>query len=135
MSISLIFIAILFLSLLLESTVIGFPLVLVFSIILFLNDESKKTLVYIFFASFLLDAVRAETVGASALFIFTVLLLMDFYKRNFEVRDMKLMLLMNAIATIAYAKVFGYEIVFVILCSLIMFFVLLLFGRPVFSMK
>ncbi|OGH11219.1 MAG: hypothetical protein A2857_02315 [Candidatus Levybacteria bacterium RIFCSPHIGHO2_01_FULL_36_15] len=109
-------------SVVLESTLISFPLFLILSIILFLLDNSVKTMFYIFFMSLILDSVHAERVGVSAIFIFTSFLLLNFYKKGFEITDLKAVVFVIFISSFLYSKVVGYNPGFIFSIAAVTFF-------------
>lgn len=111
-----------------ESVVIGIPLVVIVSIILYLVDESKKTLFFIFIAANILDSLKAEHFGLTSLFVFFTLLLLDVYKRNFEVRDVKPIILIMFASSFVYMQLFGYNFNIICLFILVALFTSILLG-------
>lgn len=129
MDIELILILTVFLCTILESTLFALPLTLICSILLFLVDDSKKNLLVIFLACFLLDAWKSEAVGLSALFVFVTLFLIDAYKRSFEVRDIKMIGGILIGSAIFYSFTFEYNLLFVFFFIVVLFILLTVFAR------
>lgn len=123
----------LFVSVLIESVFISFPLVIILSILLYLTDSSSKYLLYIFFISILLDVLRVEQLGLTSLFIFISLFLIDIYKRSFEVTDMKFITLITLLSTYLYAKIADYNFNIIFYGSIIILLTFFLLKRRLLS--
>lgn len=98
-----------------ESVLVSFPFVLLLLIILFLYEQDTATLVFAFVVSLLLDASRSWTFGATALFFFSVALLLVLYKRTFEAKEYVPMLLFTAFFVVIYAFLASYSIAFTVM--------------------
>ncbi|MFI5265487.1 MAG: hypothetical protein ACHQT7_01955, partial [Candidatus Levyibacteriota bacterium] len=70
MIVRLIFIILLFLSLFLETSVLAFPCVVLFSLLFFFFFDEIGTYMIIFVASLLLDSFMLRSLGFTALYLF-----------------------------------------------------------------
>ena len=103
-----ILIALLVLSLFIETTIFSFPFIFAFSILLYILFPDARTVFSVFAASLLIDVLKAAPPGVSALAIFITLLAIDLYRRVFEIKDYKIMLLIICAFSFAYAKFASY---------------------------
>ena len=100
----------LFLFVLLESTIISFPLVLVASVIAFVLFPEIKTLVVIFLAAFVLDSVRLHMIGITPLVIFAIIFILNFNREFFDIRDYVYLLAVVILGVIVYSHIMDYGI-------------------------
>lgn len=115
----------LLISVMLESSVAVFPLLFMVSILLFLIDDSKVLLFFIFVASLILDSLKIYTIGLSALSIFSMLLLFDLYKRNFEKQNTFILIFLTVILLLLFGNIAGYSFGLINLFMLIVYVVCL----------
>lgn len=106
--IKLILIVLTFLFLLIESSLFPFPFLLIFSIILYLIDDSKIMLVYIFLLGLILDSLHVARFGLTPFFVFATLFIINLYKDKFEIKDYRFVVLIAAVSSILYAAIAGY---------------------------
>ena len=112
------------LSLILETTFFSFPLVIIFSLFLFILFPSVGILITIFIAGLLLDSVKAGMLGETTLFLFLFFLILTVYQKVFNFKDSLTVILFIFLATIVYAYIFTYS---VNIFSYVLFFALLIF--------
>ena len=112
------------LSLILETTFFSFPLVIIFSLFLFILFPSVGILITIFIVGLLLDSVKAGILGATPLFLFLYFLLLTVYQKVFNFKDSLTVILFIFLATVVYAYIFTYS---VNIFSYVLFFALLIF--------
>lgn len=98
----------LFLALLIESTFSFFPLVLIFSYLLFFIWENFRVFLIIFIATFILDSLRVVNFGVTPLFLFTSLLVLLLYRKTFTLQDPRIIFALILIFGIIYSVIVGY---------------------------
>ncbi len=103
------FIAFLLLSLFLESTLIFFPFVFLTSLLFYIIYPDVRTVILTAFFGILTDIANVSIIGQTTLAILIAYLFIELYKRAFDTRDWRIILLMLFIATYFYASVFIYE--------------------------
>lgn len=96
--------------LLLEASIIPFPFVFIFSLLLLIYFRSHFTEVVVLSFALMLDVLRMHTIGITPLMIFSVLFLMDLYRYAFNTRDKKFILIILAVSSLIYAQMVRYEI-------------------------
>ncbi len=106
-------------SIVLESSLFSIPLFLISSIILFMFDSSIKILIYIFISSLLIDSVHVQNLGTSGLFVLSSLLLLSFYKKNFEIGDYKIIIFVIFFSAFLYSKTVDYNLGFIYVAAFI----------------
>lgn len=113
MSIKNFLLILLFLSLFFESNLFPFSFVVAFSIFLYILYPEKLVVISIFLASLALDAINANTVGITPLFIFLVLFLLEVLKNVFVVKDARILLGFVIFFSYIYAKfyMFGSQVI------------------------
>jgi len=101
----------------LESSLISFPLFLVTAVVLFLLtsfQEKELTLnlsvVAIFISSLILDSLRLQHLGLSALFTFTIFFIIHVYNKTFEIKDIKFSVFAIIGSVIIYSMIAGYNV-------------------------
>jgi len=112
MNVKVVFMVLALLGIMVESAVVSFPFVVLLLIVLFLYEADTSTVVFAFITSLLLDASRSFPFGATALFFFSVALLLVFYKRTFEVKEYFPMILFTAFFVLIYAVLASYSVAF-----------------------
>ena len=112
------------LSLILETTFFSFPLVVIFSLFLFILFPSVGILITIFIAGLFLDNVKAGMLGGTPLFLFLYFLFLTVYQKVFNFKDSLTVILFIFLATVVYAYIFTYS---VNIFSYVLFFALLIF--------
>ena len=110
-------------SLILETTIFSFPLVVIFSLFLFLLFPSIGVFVSIFMVGLLLDSIKAGMLGTTPLFLFLFFLILTVYQKVFNFKDSLTVLIFIFLATVVYAYIFAYSIN---IFSYLLFFALLL---------
>lgn len=100
----------LFLSLFLESTLIVFPVFLIISVLLFVLFPKIPVLVGVFLGSIILDILKVTTIGFTALFIFTIFLVLNIYIKSVDIKDFKVVLIITFISSIAYSYLSSYSV-------------------------
>ncbi len=98
-------------ALILETTFFTFPFIIIFCLLLYLLDNSAKSLIMIFFFSFALDALKISKLGITPLFIFSALFLLERYQKMFELKSINGTLLIIFSAGIIYSKISNYTII------------------------
>lgn len=102
-----------FLGVALESFFFPIPLVVLASVILFFYEKSARSLWWIFLASLLLDSMRASSFGATAVFIFMVIVFFLLYEKLFEMKGYYLVGVLSVMFLFLYAYLFSYEVVYI----------------------
>ncbi len=100
----------LFILVLVESTLVAFPLLLICSVITYLLFPGVRTLVVIFLAAFALDVIRMHHVGLTPLIIFAIIFILSFNDKIFDIRDYAYILGVVILGTIVYAIVMNYQL-------------------------
>lgn len=98
----------LILSIFIETTVFSFPFVFVLSLLLFIFFPEMRILFLIFFISLLMDVLKSSATGIYPLVIFSSFALIALYRKAFELKDYKVVLLILFLLTFAYAKFASY---------------------------
>lgn len=104
------FIFLLLISILFESTIFHFPFVLLFSILLFVIIPTLSSIFIIFFASFILDVVSLNHFGVAMIVILISLAFLHFYRRYYEVRDPFFLIFFIIISCIIFSLFASYSI-------------------------
>ena len=117
-------------SLILETTIFSFPLVVIFSLFLFILFPSIGVFVSIFMVGLLLDSIKAGMLGTTPLFLFLFFLILTVYQKVFNFKDTLTILIFIFLATVVYAYIFAYSIN---IFSYLLFFVLLLLSIRYFK--
>ncbi len=100
----------LILSLLFQTTLVSFPLYIIFSILLFILYPEWDMVLVIFLGALVLDMLQVVQLGSSAVFILVALLITSFAQKFFNTKDYKSVLAILFLATITYATIFSYSI-------------------------
>jgi|WetSurMetagenome_2_1015567.scaffolds.fasta_scaffold581908_2 cell shape-determining protein MreD len=91
-----------FLALLLESTVIHLPLILILLLILFVNNKSYNVFILAFFLGLLLDIMTVQRLGTSSLFFLVFLFLVYLYDRKYRIKTLPFVSIAAGIAAFLY---------------------------------
>ena len=100
---------ILFISLFFELTIIPLPIVFLVSIIFYVLYPSIRTIIFVMIAGLLLDILSVSVPGLTPLAALVSFLIIDLYKKAFEIRDWRVFLLILFISTYGYARIFSYS--------------------------
>ena len=110
MGIKIVLLSFLFLAVLLQTTIISFPLFIIFSIILYILYPEVDMILAIFIGSVILDILQLTPIGSTALFVISIFVLINITQKFFNTRDYKTILLIIFIASVLYAFIFSYGI-------------------------
>lgn len=105
-----ILIVLLFLMLVIESTFIAYPFVLVVSLFAITVFRSNRILIAIFTLTLLLDIVRVIPLGTTTLFVFAFALLSSFYQRSLHAADVLIFAGVIFVISIVYSIVTFYSV-------------------------
>lgn len=108
-------------SLLFETTVINFPFVFLFSVLYFVIFRKTESVFLIFVVTFILDSIKGGVLGATSLFVFCALFLLNSRFWAIDTHEAKFVFFYLLIATLLYSVVFSYGIAaipFIIIFSL-----------------
>lgn len=100
---------VLLVGLLLESTIINFPFVLIILLIGNIIWEDAAILVVGCLGGFLLDSIGFRLLGSSALFFLCMLLLIFLYRQKFEIKTLTFVVGMTALSSLVYTILFSYQ--------------------------
>lgn len=103
-----IFILLLFTSLMLESSILPFPLFIFVSLMYVLLKKSIAALFIVFFGGILLDALLMNDIGVSSLFLFTALMAFVFLERAFSFQGSIFTACLILAAVMLYGLLAGY---------------------------
>lgn len=98
-----------FVSLLIDSTLISFPLLFILCLLNYILYSDIKSLVTGFFVLTLLDILRVSQIGLMPAFFLVTCLLLNLYKKNFEIKDFKMVIFFLFVASISFAAIFNYS--------------------------
>ena len=107
-----IFIILLFLALLLETTIISFPLFLFVAVVYFVLCPKTQTLFVLLSGSLVLDSLTSGRFGSTSLFMFTVLIFLSIYQGVLDIKNYKMLLIALFVFSLIYAYVFSYTLNF-----------------------
>lgn len=99
---------ILFFSLFFESTILAFPLVLIFSVLLSILYPDYKTIILVFLCGVILDIIKVSQVGSTSTIILLSFLTLSLIKKGFEIKDYKTIILFLFASSFIYSKYFSY---------------------------
>ena len=105
-----IFIGILLLLLLIQSTLVSYPFTFILIFFLFMRHQSISTLLIVLVMSFILDSLRVIPVGTTAIFSFAVFFVLFLYNRSIELGEMIILFIAGFMATLVYCYVAKYPI-------------------------
>lgn len=95
-------------SLVIETTVITFPLVYITLLILYILYPDSLSVILGFIAGLVLDSLKLTPIGVSSIVIMTSFGLLELYSRFFELRDPKIAILGISISSFIFSKMFSY---------------------------
>lgn len=104
-----IFLLALFLSLFFELTIAPFPFIFLISFVFYVVYPAVRTIVFTILAGLLLDILTVSPIGQTPLAILISYLLLDLYKRAFEMKDWRIFLFILLAGTYAYARMLSYS--------------------------
>ncbi|HRN96075.1 MAG TPA: hypothetical protein PLD54_01375 [Candidatus Levybacteria bacterium] len=105
-----IFVSILLLLLLIESTLISYPFVFILIFLLFMRYQTISTLIIVLVVSIMLDALRVIPVGTTAIFSFAVFFVLFLYNRSIKLGEMILLFVAGFLTTLVYSYIAQYPI-------------------------
>lgn len=100
---------ILLFSLFLELTIIPFPITFLIVLLLYLLYPKTQNIIVAIIIGVILDILTVRTIGQAPLFILASFLIIDLYRKAFEIKDPQVLLVILGIATYIFAKVFSYS--------------------------
>jgi len=118
-------------SVVLETSIVSFPFVLITSIMYFLSDDSWFGLITIFFASIILDSLSVSMLGSHGVFIFITLLIMSIYKKNYNLSTIWPLVFFGYAASFIYLFIFSYP--FHLILFALSFFVFMIYSVHLIS--
>ncbi|MBI4091888.1 MAG: hypothetical protein HY427_01640 [Candidatus Levybacteria bacterium] len=92
-----------------ELTLIPFPVVFLISLVFYILYPEVRTVIFTTTAGLLLDILSVSIIGQTSLVILVSFLIIDIYKKAFEIRDWRASFVILFISTYIYAKIFSYE--------------------------
>lgn len=117
-----------FLAVILETTVINFPLVFLVASIPLLFVKKIPGYIAAFFLGFIIDAVRVSNFGMTPVFIFGTVIFIMLYEKYSGSKDIAVSSFIIAAMAFAYAYFLSYS-----LFLLVLFFMLLILGTILFT--
>ncbi len=120
MRIRLALIALLVLSLFLETSLFAFPFLFIFSMLLYVLYPEISTIFLVIFCSLVLDSLKLSQVGLSAVLIIFSFGVVEFLRKFFDFRDYKIILGLLFLGSIIFSIISVY--------SLNLLFYFLIFG-------
>jgi len=96
-------------ALFLEGTLVSLPLVFIFSLGLYILYPEEITLIFVFLAGAALDVMRFSTIGITPFVMVVCFIIINFYKRGFELNDYRVILFMLFVSSLIYASIFDYS--------------------------
>lgn len=120
---SILLIALCFLLLFIESSVISFPLVFVFSVVILSIFRNIKVSILVFVLGLFADSFKVVNFGITPIFIFLTYTLIFLYGKYFERNDIVAELAVLVFATVIYSFFLSFSLLNVCLLILILVFV------------
>lgn len=105
-----VFIAILLILLVIESTLIAYPFVFILLFLLFMRYQTIGTLVIVLVIGSMLDSLRVVPIGITPLFSFGLFFVLFLYNRSLHLGQLLLVFITCFFATIGYSYVAHYPI-------------------------
>lgn len=102
------FILLLIVSMIAESSLVSFPFFLIASIMYFLYDNSLQNMMIVFMSALALDVLVLSPIGSHALFIFITFFVMTLYKKSYESDTVWFLIIFGLLAILFYQVVFSY---------------------------
>src|SRR5579859_4109628 len=103
----------LFIALILESTITTMPLVLIILFCAIIVFRKSGVFVLSFFSGLILDSVTLQTLGKSSIFFLIFLTAALLYGRKFEVQSIPFVFLFSFLGSTMYLWYFGYQYIFI----------------------
>ena len=103
-----IIIAAIFVSLLFETTLISFPIVVTLCLLAYILYPETAVLIAAFAAGFLLDTLRLSPAGSTLVILAAVFVCIEAVKHSFDLKDWRAILLILFVASFIYASIFSY---------------------------
>lgn len=110
-----------FTSLSLETSIIAFPLILFFSIAAYIFNPSESIVLAAFTAGFFRDVLTLSPLGATPIIILVSFMAVEVIKREFDVSDHRLILVILFLASYIGALLFSYKPNIVLYAGLFLF--------------
>jgi hypothetical protein len=111
----------------LEGTILSLPLVFALSLLSYTLFSDESTLIVVFVAGFVLDILRIIPPGSTLIAMALSFLIIYFWRRLFETRDLRVALGIIFIFSFVYAKFFDYSV------NVLVYFSTFLFSAAVIS--
>lgn len=99
----------LFISLFIDSTLVSFPLVFILSVYLLMLFKKKRVYIIVFLTTLVLDALRVEPLGVSAIAVFATSFLISLYSRQLHAADIFFLTVFIFGASFIYGNFVGYS--------------------------
>lgn len=117
-----------------ESTIISLPLTLIALILFYVFSKDISVFFLAFFLGFFYDALHFYFLGTTSIFFLSMLLLMFFYERKFEVTTLPFFLFFSFMAVSTFliffsTQTFLIEVFLTTLIGILLYLVLIYFGR------
>ncbi len=96
-------------SLFFETTIIPFPLVFIISALAYILYPELIIVIVSFVAAFILDVIKLSPVGLTPMVIILTFGVVEIFKRAYETRDPKFILLFLIVGSFIFAKFFSYN--------------------------
>jgi len=117
-----------FILLLLESTILPLPLILLFLLCITILFRSGLIFFIGLFSGFFLDALSFRPIGQSSIFFVVFLFFIFLYERKFELQSVLFVLFMSCIGSIVFFFLFGSTVIVLQVIASIAIAVLLFLG-------
>ena len=96
-------------SLILETTLITFPLTYILVLALYSLYPKKRTIITAFFAGLILDSLKLSPIGITSIIFLFSFLGFEMMKQVSELKDFRINILIIAVLSFIYAEVFSYS--------------------------
>lgn len=96
-------------SLFLELTLFPFPLVFIFSLLLYILYPRSTSVIIGFCAGLILDAVKVDAMGITPFAIVAASMIVELFNKALELKDYKFIILFLFLASYIFALIFGYN--------------------------
>ena len=104
-----------------EGTILSLPLVFALSLLFYTLFPDESTLLVVFAAGFVLDILRIIPSGSTLIAMAAAFLIIFFWRRLFETRDLRVALGIIFVCSFVYAKFFDYSANVLVYCSIFVF--------------
>lgn len=102
----------LFLAILVESSITTIPIVLSIILILYIFTKSPWVFLAAFISGLFLDIFSVRTLGQTSLFLITFLFIITLYERKFEIATNYFVLFSSFFGSLIFLIIFGYNYAF-----------------------